>query len=122
MTKRTTIAVFMLVALALRSLVPGGYMIAPAQAGDGSVEIVICTATGQKTLHVSEDGTATNETGQAVEDLCPFAFSGTADIATAHPDLAGTVTYATLTYKLAEALFAETPKPGAASARGPPLA
>lgn len=122
MTKRTTIAVFMLVALALRSLVPGGFMIAPAQAGDGSVEIVICTATGQKTIHVSEDGTETEKSEQAAEDLCPFAFSGTADIATSHPDLAGTVTYATLTYKLAEALFAETPKPGAASARGPPLA
>ena len=35
-SKRTVIAVFMLAALVLRSLVPGGFMIAPAAAGDGN--------------------------------------------------------------------------------------
>lgn len=95
-------------------------MIAPAHGTDGSVEIVICTSTGQKTIHLSEDGTQSNDSEQAVQDLCPFAFSGATDLAVAEPDLAGTVAYATLTYKLAAALFAETPKPGATSARGPP--
>lgn len=124
MTRRTTIAVFMLVALALRSLVPGGFMIAPAEAGDGSVEIVICTSAGQKTIHVSKDSAPSQSSEQdqdAAQDLCPFAFSGTTTIAEDQAELASTVAYAALTYKLAEALFAETPKPGAVSARGPPL-
>lgn len=119
-SKRTPIAVFMLVALALRSLVPGGFMIAAADAADGSFEIVICTSTGQKTMHVAADGTTPVEPQQGGQELCPFAFSGAGDLAAAHPDLAGSVAYASLTYKLAAALFAETPKPGATSARGPP--
>lgn len=123
MTRRTTIAVFMLVAFALRSLVPSGFMIAPAEAGDGSVEIVICTSAGQKTIHVSKDSAPSqgSEQDQAAQDLCPFAFTGTITIAEDQAELASTVIYAALTYKLAEALFAETPKPGAVSARGPPL-
>lgn len=110
----------MLVALALRSLVPGGFMIAPAIAGDGSVELVICTSTGQKTIHLFDDGTE-QQAPETVQDPCPFAFSGAIDIATDAPDLAGTVTYAALTYKRTAALYAETPQPGATSARGPPL-
>ena len=121
MSKRTPIAVFMLIALALRSLVPDGFMIAAANAADGSFEIVICTSTGQKTMHVGPDGTTPVEQQQQGDpDLCPFAFSSVGDVATGHPDLAGTVAYASLTYKLAAALYAETPKPGATSARGPP--
>ncbi|HRN85261.1 MAG TPA: hypothetical protein PK857_10610 [Hyphomicrobium sp.] len=120
MSKRTPIAVFMLVALALRSLVPDGFMIAAANAADGSFEIVICTSTGQTTMHVAADGTTPVEQQQGDPDLCPFAFSSVGDVAAATPDLAGTVTYASLAYKLAAALYAETPKPGALSARGPP--
>ncbi|HRN89388.1 hypothetical protein [Hyphomicrobium sp.] len=120
MSKRTPIAVFMLIALALRSLVPDGFMIAAANAADGSFEIVICTSTGQKTMHVAADGTTPVEQQQGEADLCPFAFSSVGHVATGHPDLAGTVAYANLTYKLAAALYAETPKPGATSARGPP--
>ncbi|AHB49175.1 hypothetical protein W911_13355 [Hyphomicrobium nitrativorans NL23] len=119
MSKRTPIVVFMLIALAFRSLVPDGFMIAAANAGDGSFEIVICTSTGQKTMHVAADGTTPAEQ-QGEPDLCPFAFSSVGDVATGEPDLAGTVAYASLTYKLAAALYAETPKPGATSARGPP--
>ena len=109
----------MLIALALRSLVPDGFMIAAAHAGDGSFEIVICTSTGQKTMHVAADGTTPVEQ-QGEPDLCPFAFASVGAVATAQPDLAGTVAYASLTYKLAAALYAETPKRGAISARGPP--
>lgn len=120
MRKRTPIAVFMLIALALRSLVPDGFMIAAANAADGSFEIVICTSAGQKTMHVAADGTTPVDSQQNEADPCPFAFSSVGDVAAAQPDLAGTVAYASLTYKLAAALYAETPKPGAISARGPP--
>lgn len=113
----------MLAALVLRSLVPGGFMIAPAAAGDGSVEIVICTAAGPKSISLSQDGVAhpdTEKDGQ--QDLCPFAFSGTGALASAEPALAETVTYATVAFRITAALFAATPQPGATSARGPPLA
>lgn len=113
----------MLVALALRSLVPGGFMLAPAAAGDGTVEIVICTAAGQTTVQVSDDGETHPDTENAeARDLCPFAFSGTTAPAAGAPALAETVTYATVAFRITAALFAETPQPGATSARGPPLA
>lgn len=122
-SKRTVIAVFMLAALVLRSLVPGGFMIAPAAAGDGTVEIVICTAAGPKSVQLSHDGVTHPATDEAEQqDLCPFAFTATGTLASAEPALAEAVTYANVAFRITAALFAATPQPGATSARGPPLA
>ncbi len=112
-----------LVVLALRSLLPTGYMVQAANADAGtSFEIVICTSAGQKLVSVDTDGTAPQPKPQHVENgLCPFAAAGAVALAAAAPEsLVSEAEYAAVTYTLAVALFAETPKPGATSARGPP--
>jgi hypothetical protein len=120
---RATITLVLLAVLALRSLLPVGYMVQAAHAAEGaSFEIVICTSTGTKLLTVDADGKPAPSKPQHVDNgLCPFAASGAATLAAAEPKpLVSEAKYAAITYTMAVALFAETPKPGAASARGPP--
>lgn len=123
MHTRAAVNIILLAVLALRSLLPAGYMVQAAQASPGTFEIVICTGTGQKLMTVDADGTPAPSKPRHVDNgLCPFAAAGAAALAAAEPDtsLAGAAEYAAATYTLAVALFAETPKPGATSARGPP--
>jgi len=120
---RALLTIVLLAVLALRSLLPTGYMVQAADASTGGgFEVVICTAAGPKTMTVDADGHAPPSKPQHVESgLCPFAAAGAAALVSATPEpLAGTVAYAAVTYTLAVAQFAETPKPGATSARGPP--
>jgi hypothetical protein len=120
---RAAVTVVLLAVLALRSLLPAGYMVQAANAAEGtSFEIVICTSTGAKFLTVDADGKQAPTKPQHVDNgLCPFAASGAAALAVVEPkSLVDEAEYAVVTYTLAVALFAETPKPGAASARGPP--
>ena len=74
------------------------------------------------TMGTAADGKPAPSKPQHVDNgLCPFAASGAAALAAAEPKpLVGEAKYAAVTYTMAVALFAETPKPGAASARGPP--
>lgn len=123
MHTRAAITLVLLAVLALRSLLPVGYMVQAAHAVEGtSFEIVICTGTGTKLLTVDADGKPAPSKPQHVDNgLCPFAASGAAAVAAAEPkSLVGEAKYAAVVYTMAVALFAETPKPGAASARGPP--
>lgn len=122
MHARTAITFVLLAVLALRSLLPVGYMVQASHAADGSAfEIVICTSAGAKLLTVDTDGKRAPSKPQHVDNgLCPFAASGAAALAAEPRSLFGEATYAAVTYTMAVALFAETPKPGAASARGPP--
>ncbi len=122
MRTRAIVTVFLLFVLAVRSLLPHGYMVQAADASEGVFEIVICTSTGLQLLSVGDDGTAPPQKPQHVENgLCPFAAAGAAALAAAAPaSLASEAEYAAVTYTLAVALFSETPKPGATSARGPP--
>lgn len=124
MRTHANITVFLLAVLVLRSLLPHGYMVQAADAASGGkFEIVICTSDGLRLLSVNEDGTGAPQKPQHVENgICPFASAGAAALASAAPQsLAREAEYAAITYALAVALFAETPKPGATSARGPPL-
>lgn len=118
---RAVVNIVLLAMLALRSLLPAGYMVQAAEAS-GAFEIVICTSSGTKLITVEGDGTSVPSKPQHVDNgLCPFAAAGAAALAAAEPrSLAREAEYAAVTYTLAFALFAETPKPGAASARGPP--
>lgn len=120
----TRVVTFVLLAvLALRSLLPVGYMVQAAHAADGAFfGIVICTSAGTKLLTVDADGKPAPAKPQHVDNgVCPFAASSAAALAAAEPQpLVGEARYAAVTYTMAVALFAETPKPGAASARGPP--
>jgi hypothetical protein len=118
---RKSISVVLLLVLAVRALLPAGFMVQAANAGDGSFDIVICTSTGQKVLHVDADGTPLPAKPQPSDNgVCAFATAGAAALTLAAPALVHTAVYAAATYTLAVALFAETPKPGATSARGPP--
>lgn len=122
MRTRSYINAILLVVLALRALLPAGYMVQAASASEGTLDIVICTSAGLKLMTVDADGTAPAPKPQHVDSgLCPFASGGAAALAEAAPQsLASEAEYAAVTYTLAAALFAETPKPGATSARGPP--
>lgn len=122
MHTRAALNLVLLAVLALRSLLPAGYMVQAADASGSSFEIAICTSAGLKLMTVDSDGTAPQPKPQHVDNgLCPFAAAGAVALASAAPaSLVGEAEYAAVTYSLAVALFAETPKPGAASARGPP--
>jgi hypothetical protein len=119
---RAAFTVLLLFVLALRSLLPHGYMVQAADASGGSFEIVICTSAGQQLLTLNDDGKPLPQKPQHVENgLCPFAAAGAAALAEAAPlSLAREAEYASVAYTMAVALFSETPKPGATSARGPP--
>ncbi|MCV0369674.1 MULTISPECIES: DUF2946 family protein [Filomicrobium] len=122
MRRRTTVNVILLLVLAVRSLLPAGFMLEASNASAGSFEIVICTSTGAKLLTVDADGKPSKtEPQHDGKGLCPFAASGAAALVSAEPQsLVHEAEYAAVTYTTAVALFAVRPKPGAASARGPP--
>lgn len=123
MHARAAVTFVLLAVVALRSLLPVGYMVQAADAADGSsFEIVICTSSGTQLLNVDHDGKSAPSKSQHVDNgPCPFAASGAVALAAAESKtLVGAAEYASVTYTLAVALFAETPKPGATSARGPP--
>lgn len=124
MRTHSYITVLLLAVLALRSLLPAGYMVQAAEASEGALDIVICTSAGQKLVALGDDGAIPPSKPQHVDNgLCPFASGAAAALAEAAPHgLASEAEYAAVTYTLAAALFAETPKPGAVSARGPPSA
>ncbi|MFZ0266616.1 hypothetical protein [Caulobacter sp.] len=50
-------------AIAVRVLIPAGYMVAPAHGQGGLPAIVICTAQGAKTLAVDASGAVQNDQG-----------------------------------------------------------
>lgn len=123
MSTRARITVVLVVVLALRSLLPAGFMVQAATASEGAFEIVICTSAGLQVMTVGDDGTPVPPSKPQHVDsgLCPFSGGGAAALAEAQPQsLTAEAEFAAVTYTLAAALFAETPKPGATSARGPP--
>jgi len=123
---RAPVTLLLLVVLALRSLVPTGFMLQPTGTANGDAgpgfEVVIWTGSGPATLTLDADGKTPPPNSQHVEkSLCPFAAAGAAALAATEPrTLEGEVAYAAVRYTLAVALFAETPRTGATSARGPP--
>ncbi len=122
MPTRAVLNIVLLAVLAVRSLLPAGFMVQAAHAGDLPFEVVICTSSGMKLVSMDDEGKQAPSKPQHVDNgLCPFAASGAAAVISADDrSLSRTVTYSAVTYTLAAALFAETPKPGATSARGPP--
>ena len=77
LSSRTWISYVLFLGLALRVLVPSGFMPDAAAAGDGIFKIVICTAVGFKTIAIDPVTGETQETatGHAGE---PCAFTGLA--------------------------------------------
>ena len=124
MHRRATFNVILLLVLAVRSLLPAGFMLQAPDASARSFEIVICTSTGTKLITVDATGAPVHPASKSQHlehGLCPYAGAGAVALSDAEPlSLSGQVEYAAVTYSLAVSLFAETPKPGATSARGPP--
>ena len=125
MRGRIVIGMILLVAMALRSLLPAGFMLQASSAAAGGLEIVICTSAGAKSLAFDKNGAPIDPSSKqqhAEPGLCPYANSGA--VALAHAETvrpAAQVEYSAIIYTLALRQFAETPKPGATSARGPPV-
>lgn len=123
MHTRAPINIILLLVLALRSLLPTGYMVQTSDASAGSFEIVICTGSGLTLMTLDEDGkpVPASKSQHLEKGLCAFAAAGAVALNAEPPhSLAREAEFATVTYTLAAALFAETPRPGATSARGPP--
>ncbi len=122
---RAAVNIIVLLVLAVRSLLPAGYMVQASDAAAGSFEIVICTSSGTQLMTVGEDGTPVpaSKSQHLEKGLCAFAAAGAVALnAEAPHSLASEAEFAAVAYTLVAALFAETPKPGATSARGPPSA
>ncbi len=120
---RTPLHLLLLFALALRSLVPVGFMLAASSSADGgALQVVICSGTGEKLMSVDTDGKPLPAKPHHLDsNLCPYAAAGAAAVAAALPaPLVAEARYAAIVYTLAAAQYAATPKPGATSARGPP--
>ena len=110
-----------LIAFAVRSLLPMGLMLAAVPDHAGAVEIVICTGHGPQSLTVDDEGRPLPAKAPAADkSTCPYAPVGAVAANDETPVLAQTVRYAALTYAIAAEIFRATPKPGAQSARGPP--
>jgi hypothetical protein len=63
----------LLVFFAVRACIPAGFMPAFDTTVWGGLQVVICTGSGAKTLHLNEAGEPIEDTGSAVADRwCPF--------------------------------------------------
>lgn len=123
MIKRIHITAVLLLVLCARSLLPAGFMVQAAHGSDRLFEVVICTSSGMKLVSLDHDGDpASPAKPQSVDaGLCAFAAAGSpALLSELPPGPDQQAIYAATVYTLAAALFSETPKPGATSARGPP--
>lgn len=75
----------MVVALALRVLIPDGFMLSTSRGDGGTAQLVICTASGFKVVDVGEDGGSvpapdTEHAGDTCCTLCsaPVVLAGAA--------------------------------------------
>lgn len=112
-----------ILSVATHALLPPGYMF--AQTGDdGSMAIVICTGHGPRTVNLDPgDGTVPAEQDSRDSKICDYATMGAAALVSEAPyRLATEARYAAVVYRVVRNHFRATPKPGAASARGPPAA
>lgn len=111
----------MLIALAVRSLIPLGFMLAPAGSDGQSFAIVICTANGLQQTLVDQDGNpAPAHKKPSTHDVCPFA---AASLLALTPDLIEDelgVSFSTIAYALEDFALGKPSRPGSRSARGPP--
>jgi hypothetical protein len=108
--------------LAVRSLLPAGFMLQAAAAGDGSLEIVICTGPGAQKITLDADGKPTKpEPAKSDAGLCPYAASAPVALGADQPaPLATPADVARIAYALSSEHVRAERLPGTASARGPP--
>jgi hypothetical protein len=113
----TLIAAF---ALLVRGLIPVGYMLAPAAAGE--MTVVICTGHGPQLVIIDAEGKPV-PAKPAVADggLCAYASPGATTLAdAAATPIAAEVRYAAAVYRVARTIFQGPTQTDASSPRGPP--
>jgi hypothetical protein len=108
--------------VAVRSLLPAGFMLQTAASGDGSIEIVICTGHGAERITLDADGKPTKpEPAKSDAGLCPYAASAPVALAIDQPAPFLTPAGSTgIAHTHATELARAERLPGATSARGPP--
>jgi len=117
---RRYISLLIGLAFVVRSLLPVGFMLAATTANASDIGIVICTGHGP--LIVDDSGAPVPKKAPlSGKDICPYAPVGAVNVDHDTPHLLSrTVSYASLTYRIARELFRATPTDGPQSARGPP--
>lgn len=119
---RRSLQILLVLLFAVRSFVPAGFML-QASPVDGQMQVVICTASGAKTISMDADGTPVPDAPGSASENCPFAAASIiAFPVETIPTLATEVRYAAIAYRLTADLYRATPKPHDLSARGPPAA
>lgn len=119
---RRLLAFLITTLLVLRAVVPAGFMLAPSQAGEGQMTIVICTGHGPEQFVVNVDGTKSpSKSKTGGKNLCPYASTGAVVFnGEAQPSLMTEVQFAAVAYQITRENFRAAPIIGAHSARGPP--
>jgi hypothetical protein len=108
--------------LAVRSLLPAGFMLQTAASGDGSIEIVICTGHGAQKITLDADGKPSQpQPAKSDAGLCPYAASAPIALGIVQPaPLATPASVTNVAYAHPEQFAPAERLPGASSARGPP--
>jgi hypothetical protein len=108
--------------LAVRSLLPAGFMLQTAASGDGSIEIVICTGHGPQKITLDADGKPTQpQPAKSDAGICPYAASAPVALGADQPaPIATPARLTSVAYANAAELVRAERLPGATSARGPP--
>ncbi len=116
---RRLLTPLLVLVLALRTLVPAGFMLASV---GGEMTMVICTGHGPQMITLDADGKpAPAKSHHSDSSLCPYASTGAITVGdSALVPLALQVRYAAVAYRITRDLFRAAAQPGATSARGPP--
>lgn len=116
---RRLLTQLLVLTLALRCLVPAGFML---ESAGGEMLLVICTGQGPQTITLDADGKPVPEKPRHSDTgLCPYASIGaTAPNDGAPKTLESTTHYAVVVYRVTQAVFVAAPLRDATSARGPP--
>lgn len=119
---RHVLRIWVIVAYALHSIVPAGFMLAPsADKNAAAMTVVICTGHGPQQDVAADEVPAPSKNNKRDKDICAYASIGSANVDTGPTAvIASQAAYASITYRITRGIFQQTPRPSAHSARGPP--
>lgn len=119
---RHVLRIWVIVAYALYSIVPVGFMLAPKADKDAvAMTVVICTGHGPEQEAAEGEAPVPSKKKKRDKDICAYASIGSASIGAGPSSVvASQAAYASITYRVTRGIFQETPRPSAHSARGPP--
>lgn len=113
---------FLVFALVVRSLLPAGFMLAPAASADsdGGFTVTICTGDGLRSLAVDREGKPLQPAKSTSDhSVCPYVL-GAMVLGDAAPTAAHALRFEYLDYRIDPARFDFRRPPATKPARGPP--